>query len=150
MSSEIASLVKNCEVCGRYARNNANEPLLQPQVPSSDRVAGDIMFYGNNDYMVVIDAYTQNSSVAGYSSLDTQYLKQPPPCSRDVHLGAAYTTDNIHTVSTLTVINVHKPPNATWSEFALASSNHPAIYIGDFNSHSTEGPTEATTRRVTN
>ncbi|KAG5865040.1 hypothetical protein JTB14_008589 [Gonioctena quinquepunctata] len=59
MSSEIASLVKNCKVCERYARNNANEPLLQPQVPSRpwERVAGDIIFYGNNDYMVVIDAY---------------------------------------------------------------------------------------------
>ncbi|KAG5862025.1 hypothetical protein JTB14_012628 [Gonioctena quinquepunctata] len=64
MSSEIASLVKNCKVCERYARNNANEPLLQPQVPSRpwERVAGDIMFYGNNDYMVVIDAYRLSPS----------------------------------------------------------------------------------------
>ncbi|KAG5878931.1 hypothetical protein JTB14_005984 [Gonioctena quinquepunctata] len=64
MSSEIASLVKNCKVCERYARNNASEPLLQPQVPSRrwERVAGDIMFYGNNDYMVVIDAYRLSPS----------------------------------------------------------------------------------------
>uniref|UniRef100_H3ALS0 Endonuclease/exonuclease/phosphatase domain-containing protein n=1 Tax=Latimeria chalumnae TaxID=7897 RepID=H3ALS0_LATCH len=38
-------------------------------------------------------------------------------------------------VGKLTVMNVYKPPLETWPTIALPTANHPAIYIGDFNSH---------------
>uniref|UniRef100_H2ZTA1 Endonuclease/exonuclease/phosphatase domain-containing protein n=1 Tax=Latimeria chalumnae TaxID=7897 RepID=H2ZTA1_LATCH len=38
-------------------------------------------------------------------------------------------------VGKLTIINVYKPPLETWATIALPTANHPAIYIGNFNSH---------------
>lgn len=35
------------------------------------------------------------------------------------------------------VTNVYKPPNQTWPENVLYISTHPAVYVGDFNSHNT-------------
>ena len=33
------------------------------------------------------------------------------------------------------VINVYKPPSKTWSNTVIQQEIHPAIYVGDFNSH---------------
>uniref|UniRef100_A0A1B0D7V9 Uncharacterized protein n=1 Tax=Phlebotomus papatasi TaxID=29031 RepID=A0A1B0D7V9_PHLPP len=48
-------------------------------------------------------------------------------------------TDNIHVlaieVSGVTVINVYKPPSSRWPRVPLKSFSHPAVYVGDFNSH---------------
>lgn len=35
------------------------------------------------------------------------------------------------------VTNVYKPPNQTWPGEVLKCYTHPAIYVGDFNSHHT-------------
>lgn len=47
--------------------------------------------------------------------------------------------NDIHTVSIkvedITIINVYKPPATIWPEIALPIQQHPAVYIGDFNSH---------------
>lgn len=37
-------------------------------------------------------------------------------------------------VNRITVLNVYKPPNVEWS-FNLPIYEHPAVYMGDFNSH---------------
>jgi hypothetical protein len=50
--------------------------------------------------------------------------------------------DHSHDVYTLAVevdgtnvVNVYKPPTASWSNVPLKLFPHPAIYVGDFNSH---------------
>jgi hypothetical protein len=41
-------------------------------------------------------------------------------------------------IDNLTIFNVYKPPSCNWSATLLPVCQHPVIYIGDFNSHSTE------------
>lgn len=36
------------------------------------------------------------------------------------------------------IANVYKPPNMTWGKPVLPSLVHPAVYVGDFNSHHSE------------
>jgi len=49
---------------------------------------------------------------------------------------------NEHTVGiricNLTNFNVYKPPPSKWAAAVFPVSEHPVIYIGDFNSHNTE------------
>ena len=48
------------------------------------------------------------------------------------------TTNAIVTkIGKLTLINVYKPTNLTWTLPIMPVSKHPTIYIGDFNSHHT-------------
>jgi hypothetical protein len=50
--------------------------------------------------------------------------------------------DHSHDIHTLAVevngtivVNVYKPPSASWSNVPFKLFPHPAIYVGDFNSH---------------
>lgn len=49
---------------------------------------------------------------------------------------------NEHTIGirigNLIIFNVYKPPTSKWTDSVLPVSEHPVIYIGDFNSHNTE------------
>ncbi|XP_047120158.1 uncharacterized protein LOC124803050 [Schistocerca piceifrons] len=38
-------------------------------------------------------------------------------------------------VNDMTIFNVYKPPSSSWSPPMLPVTLHPAVYIGDFNSH---------------
>lgn len=38
-------------------------------------------------------------------------------------------------VAGVSIINVYKPPQVQWSEAPLPIFTHPAIFVGDFNSH---------------
>jgi exonuclease III len=48
-------------------------------------------------------------------------------------------TNNIHVlaveVSGISIVNVYKPPSVNWLNNTLEKLPHPAIYVGDFNSH---------------
>lgn len=52
---------------------------------------------------------------------------------------------NEHTIGirigNLTIFNVYKPPPSKWTAFVLPVSQHPVIYIGDFNSTILSGDT---------
>ncbi|KAL4153463.1 hypothetical protein QTP88_001296 [Uroleucon formosanum] len=41
-------------------------------------------------------------------------------------------------IDNLKIFNVYKPPSRNWSTMVLPTCQHPVIYIGDFNSHSTD------------
>lgn len=41
-------------------------------------------------------------------------------------------------IDNLIIFNDYKPPSCNWSATVLPPCQHPVIYIGDFNSHSTE------------
>jgi hypothetical protein len=62
----------------------------------------------------------------------------------NVHGIATYVLyqDHLHDIHTLAVevngtivVNVYKPPSASWSNVPFKLFPHPAIYVGDFNSH---------------
>jgi len=36
------------------------------------------------------------------------------------------------------IFNIYKPPSEKWTTSVLPLAEHPAVYIGDFNSHNTE------------
>lgn len=46
-------------------------------------------------------------------------------------------TYGIH-IAKLTKYNVYKPPSCNWTLLVLPVCQHPSIYVGDLNSHSTE------------
>lgn len=41
-------------------------------------------------------------------------------------------------VGNLSIYNVYKPPSENWPASVLPTCEHPSVYIGDFNSHSTK------------
>ena len=41
-------------------------------------------------------------------------------------------------VGNITIANIYKPPSASWPTQILPALPHPAIYVGDFNSHHTD------------
>jgi exonuclease III len=49
-------------------------------------------------------------------------------CSNNIHVLAVE-------VSGISIVNVYKPSNANWLNNTLEKLSHPAIYLGDFNSH---------------
>ncbi|KAL1446411.1 hypothetical protein WDU94_005435 [Cyamophila willieti] len=57
----------------------------------------------------------------------------------NVELHSTSDTDNIHQVvvkvGEMFITNVYKPPSIPWPTEVLQTYPHPAIYIGDFNSH---------------
>lgn len=59
---------------------------------------------------------------------------------REQHINSG--TGNEHSigisVGNLTIYNVYKPPSERWHNSVLPVNQNPTIYIGDFNSHSTE------------
>jgi len=50
-------------------------------------------------------------------------------CSRNIEVLAIE-------ICGITVINIYKPPNEEWSNPPIKLFEHPAVYVGDFNSHS--------------
>jgi hypothetical protein len=50
--------------------------------------------------------------------------------------------DNIHNVTIRLgeniISNIYKPPTCSWPSGTLSTNPHPAIYVGDFNSHHTQ------------
>jgi len=41
-------------------------------------------------------------------------------------------------IDSITIINVYKPPNANWENPPVKLFDHPAVYIGNFNSHNSD------------
>lgn len=60
----------------------------------------------------------------------------------NAHLISSTMQDNIHLTVTkigeMEVTNVYKPPSITWPSHVIDIRPHPAIYLGDFNSHHQE------------
>jgi len=56
------------------------------------------------------------------------------------NIGQVDDNDNVIGVSieNLTIFNVYKQPSRKWSTTVLPNFQHPVVFIGDFNSHSTQ------------
>lgn len=60
ISQDVEEVVRKCEVCAKYSRQNCKESLKPWPIASRpwERVATDIVTYGGVSYVVVIDAYS--------------------------------------------------------------------------------------------
>lgn len=58
---------------------------------------------------------------------------------KDVSVVNSITADNIYSstvaIGSMSITNVYKAPPAKWPQHVLKTFPHPAVYIGDFNSH---------------
>lgn len=61
MSKDIELLVGRCEVCEKFSKQNAKEPLLPHEPPNRpfEQVGADIMEFGHKYYLVVVDYYSK-------------------------------------------------------------------------------------------
>lgn len=68
----------------------------------------------------------------------TTYVKED---LEDVETVSKSISENIFILITrvneVNITNIYKPPNESWSSPPIKVLKHPAIYVGDFNSHST-------------
>lgn len=60
LAADIEDFIKKCKICERYARKNCKETLKPYELPNRpwERVGADIFSYGNNSYLVMMDAYS--------------------------------------------------------------------------------------------
>jgi exonuclease III len=85
--------------------------------------------------------------IPGYDVLGATYHKHYGCATyirnniENAHLVSAITDNNIETVTVvvenMSIVNVYKPPSIHWPPEVLQAMPHPAVYIGDFNSHHT-------------
>lgn len=61
MNSDIEKSVSQCEVCEKFRRANCKEPLTPHSVPYRpfENVGVDIMEFGVESYLVLIDYYSK-------------------------------------------------------------------------------------------
>ena len=83
-------------------------------------------------YELLGATYSQVYGVATYinSTVENAFLLSTST-SHDIHEVVVKAGD-------LTVVNVYKPPSVKWPIKVLNSHPHPAIFLGDFNSHHTQ------------
>ncbi|KAE9523030.1 hypothetical protein AGLY_016661 [Aphis glycines] len=64
------------------------------------------------------------------------YVKENIDDTMVVHKANSGNTQVLSTkIGSITVTNVYKPPNNKWESDPMKTFEHPAIYVGDFNSH---------------
>jgi hypothetical protein len=66
----------------------------------------------------------------------TSYVKENIDDTMVVHKANSGNTQVLSTkIGSITITNVYKPPNNKWESNLMKTFEHPAIYVGDFNSH---------------
>lgn len=70
MSIEIEEYIRTCEVCQKFARNNAKQPLMPYPIPLYpwQHLATDIANFEQRDYLIVIDKYSNWPEVVQLTS----------------------------------------------------------------------------------
>ena len=70
MSSDIETLVKECEICNKFATPNRKEPMIPHQIPSRpwEKVGVDYFTLYNQDYLLVVDYFSKYPEVIQVSS----------------------------------------------------------------------------------
>jgi hypothetical protein len=60
MSQQIEDYVARCEVCEKFQRSNAKEPMVCREIPKRpfERVAADYLEFQGLNYLVVVDSYS--------------------------------------------------------------------------------------------
>ncbi|KAL1446775.1 hypothetical protein WDU94_005665, partial [Cyamophila willieti] len=60
LNFDIQNMIEQCRKCVEFSRNNAKEPLMPLPKPDRawERVSTDIFTFDNEDYLVLVDAYS--------------------------------------------------------------------------------------------
>lgn len=119
------------------------------------KILGRILTEQNIDVVAVQETHTENEEqlcqrgeIPGYDLIGATYHRCYGVATyvrsdiENAHIQLASDRDNVHNVTiTLgenTISNIYKPPSSTWPNDTLPINPHPAIYVGDFNSHHTQ------------
>ena len=82
-----------------------------------------------NGFKLIAAVYHTNHSIATYVRNElTKYTVLQESCSEKISVMTIRVGD-------MTISNVYKPPQVQWALPVLPTYAHPAVYIGDFNSH---------------
>ena len=58
---QIEQMVQTCQICQEHQNQNQREPMMSHETPSRpwQKVASDLFFWNNTNYMVVVDYYSR-------------------------------------------------------------------------------------------
>lgn len=76
MTKDIATKVKSCETCSKYARSQTRQPLLQPELPQRpfEKLAADIFHLDGQDFLLIADYYSKMPFVKTLPNLTSQQV----------------------------------------------------------------------------
>lgn len=60
ITGDIEKFISKCKICEKFSKANTKEPLISHEVPDYpfQKVAADILYYKGEDYLVLIDYYS--------------------------------------------------------------------------------------------
>ncbi|KAG5898137.1 hypothetical protein JTB14_033994 [Gonioctena quinquepunctata] len=110
----------NTAVKNLFSENEETHTENEAQLSSRGKIPGFDLLGATYDRAYVVATYV-STNIENASLLSTS------------------TENNIHEVTVklgdITIANIYKPPALTWPAHVLNLYEHPAIYVGDFNSH---------------
>lgn len=70
MNEDIETLVKECEICNKFATVNRKEPMIPHQIPSRpwEKVGVDYFTLYSQDYLIMVDYFSKYPEVVPVSS----------------------------------------------------------------------------------
>ena len=60
MNGDVTNFISNCDICARYQRAQAKEPLMAHKIPRRpwEKVGIDIFTHKSTDYLCTVDYYS--------------------------------------------------------------------------------------------
>ncbi|XP_062589078.1 uncharacterized protein K02A2.6-like [Saccostrea cucullata] len=58
---QLKDIIEQCNICNRYRNAQQKEPMIPHQIPNRpwQKVAADIMFFGNTRYLITVDYFSK-------------------------------------------------------------------------------------------
>lgn len=74
ITKDIERVVRECEICNKYARNQTKQPLLQPELPKRpfEKLAADIFHFEGKNFLLLADYYSKMPFVKALKSMTSQ------------------------------------------------------------------------------
>ena len=74
MSKQIEDIVQKCDICQRYQKSNAKEPMIKSDLPLRpwEKLATDLFEYKNKSYLLVVDYYSKFFEVSVLNNTKTE------------------------------------------------------------------------------
>ncbi|KAL0153721.1 hypothetical protein M9458_050974 [Cirrhinus mrigala] len=74
INKDIEKMVRQCDTCRKYRNNQTKEPMIIPDLPTSpwEKVGMDLFYLKGNNYLVVIDYYSNYPELALLSNMSSK------------------------------------------------------------------------------
>lgn len=61
ITTQLKDLIEQCNICNRYRNCQQKEPMIPHEIPGYplQKVAADIMFFGNERYLITVDYFSK-------------------------------------------------------------------------------------------